>query len=436
MKSLNVEGSTSLNGSVDLSGDTFIASKLILASLFTTEPVIISGVPKAPFIDDTLNLISSIGVSYEWLDEDRLLINASGISGFRIPFETGTSCPNALLLVAPLVFRFGEAILPKPSNGSESFDVLDQFVSDWKSLGMKVSEDNNWINIVSGSPHPANIGVKDGSCLSTENALISSMFVGGKTIISNASEDIEIDNYISFLNSLGASVERIEPSRIEITGQTMFKGTSFKCPRDNSEAVYFSVAALITGGTVTINSIDKVALAPFINVLTNIGANYDFSGDSITVWHGGEDLKPVDVNTRPAPGLSHNWVYALALLLTRISGISSVTPTEIPVDVGFFSDLNRMGANITPVEEPFPVAMSSAKTPATKGVPPDFSLKIEGPSSFNCVTLDIAHVSSGIALLLAALTCSGKGLIRGSEIIDYYYPNFVKKLISLGAQIS
>ena len=80
--------------------------------------------------------------------------------------------------------------------------------------------------------------------------------------------------------------------------------------------------------------------------------------------------------------------------------------------------------------------MSSAKTPETKGAPPDFSLKIEGPSSFNGVTLDIAHVSSGIALLLAALTCSGKGLIRGSEIIDYYYPNFVKKLISLGAQIS
>jgi len=436
MESLNVEGSTSLNGPIDLSGDIFIASKLILASLFTVEPVTIIGVPRAPFIDDTLNLVSSIGVSYEWLDEDRLLVNTSGVSSFRIPFETGVNYPNTLLLVAPLVFRFGEAIFPKPALGPEGSKILDQFVSDWRSLGMKVSEDSSWINIVSEEPRPANISIKDSSCLSTENALISSIFIGGKTIISNAPEDAEIDNYISFLNSLGASVERIEPSRIEVRGQTMFKGTSFGCPRDSSEAVYFSVAALITGGTITINLVDKVALAPFINVLTNIGANYDFSGDSITVWHSGEDLKPVDITTRPAPGLSHDWVYALLLLLTQLNGISSITPTEIPADVGFFSDLNRMGADITTVGEPFPVPTSSAKASPKKGVTHDFFLKIEGPSNFSGVTLDVAHVSSGICLLLAALACSGKCLVRGSEIISYYYPNFVKKLISLGAQIS
>jgi len=432
MESLTVEGGTSLNGSVDLSGDAFIAAKLILASLFTTEPITISSVPKVPFIMDTLDLVSLMGVSYKWVDEDRLLINTSGVSSFRIPFETGFSYPNTLLLVAPLVFRFGEAILPKPSLDLKGLEVLDQFVSDWRSLGMKVSEDSNWINIVSDELHSENISIKNSSCFLTENALISSMFIGGKTVISNASEDIEVDNYISFINSLGASVERTEPSRIEITGQTIFKGTSFKCPRDASEAVYFSVAALVTGGTVTISSIDKVALAPFISLLTNIGANYDFSGDSITVWHSGENLKPVDIITRPAPGLSNNWVYALLLLSTQLEGVSSITPTKNPADAGFFSDLNRMGANITSVGKFSPVAVSSA----TKEASHNFFLKIEGPSNFNGVTLDITHVSSGICLLLAALACSGKSLVRGSEIISYYYPDFVEKLISLGAHIS
>jgi len=436
MRSLNVVGGIPLNGSVDLSGSSITASKLILASLFTIEPVIISGVPKVPFIEDTLNLIASTGASYEWLDENRLLINTSGVSSFRIPFEEGVNYPNTLLLVAPLVFRFGKAILPKSSVDPECSKVLDQFISAWKALGMLVTEDSDWINIALGDPKSTNINIKDASCLLTENALISSIYIGGKTTITNASEDTEIDSYISFLNSLGAFIERVEPTRIEIIGQTMFKGTSFVCPRDNNEAVYFSVAALITGGTITLNSIDKIALAPFVNVLTNIGANYEFSGDSLTVWHGGEELEAVDITTRPAPGVLHDWFYALAVLLTQVRGVSSLTAAKSHVDLGFFSDLNRMGANIVSVNESSLSVANIGGTSDTKRASPDFFLEISGPSKLSGVTLDMTQISSGIGLLLAALTCQGKSLVRGSGIIDYRHENLVKKLVDLGAQIS
>jgi len=409
MRSLNVVGGIPLNGSVDLSGSSITASKLILASLFTIEPVIISGVPKVPFIEDTLNLIASTGASYEWLDENRLLINTSGVSSFRIPFEEGVNYPNTLLLVAPLVFRFGKAILPKSSVDPECSKVLDQFISAWKALGMLVTEDSDWINIALGDPKSTNINIKDASCLLTENALISSIYIGGKTTITNASEDTEIDSYISFLNSLGAFIERVEPTRIEIIGQTMFKGTSF---------------------------IDKIALAPFVNVLTNIGANYEFSGDSLTVWHGGEELEAVDITTRPAPGVLHDWFYALAVLLTQVRGVSSLTAAKSHVDLGFFSDLNRMGANIVSVNESSLSVANIGGTSDTKRAPPDFFLEISGPSKLSGVTLDMTQISSGIGLLLAALTCQGKSLVRGSGIIDYRHENLVKKLVDLGAQIS
>lgn len=426
MNSLNIQGGIPLNGEVNLSGSSLSASKIILASLFTTEDVILSNVPHVTYVKETLELIKALGAEYEWLDNNKLQINTAGVSSSRIPFELGSHHQDTFLVVAPLIFRFGKAIVPQPKEISTSDSYVEPAISTWESLGMKVSADQEWIKVEPAELEATNLSFKEVSPFNTINAIFSSLFIHGKTVVTNSAEEEEVEDLINFVCSLGAQVTRTEPRRIEIEGENLFKGTSYTVQNETDEAVFFSIAALLTGGTVTIKEVNKISVAPFMNILNKIETNFEFSLNDLTVWHGGETLSPIEAEAKPAPGILQTWLPSLILLLTKAHGVSVFTSKRIEGGYGYISDFNRMGTNIDLNE----VNLGADKE---EGL---VEIKVKGPSSLRGTTLDILDASSGISILLAALSANGKSEVRGYDLVERMYENIVEKLVKLGAQIA
>ncbi len=430
MKSISIQGGFPLNGEIIPSGSTKSAAKLILLSLFSTEEVVFSHVPRVGFIEDTLDLVRSLGADVEWKGDNKLLINSSGVSTPRVPFEKGVKHEYSVLLVPPLVFRFGKAIIPRPENISES--ALEKCISTWKSLGFEVKENQEWLMVEIGNPVSTGINFKSIDPLRTINAIASSIFIKEKTVITSAAEEPEVDELIDFFSLLGASIDRVEPRRIEVEGESLFKGASFKVSPSVNEIVYFAVAALVTGGTITIKSVNKVALAPFINILNKVGTNFEFLDNNLTVWHGGEEFNPVEVEVKPAPGFISDWLPPLALLLTKASGESVLKADFVSEEWDFVSDFNRLGTDISFQESDNEVeGRQTVEEVSSKS-----GILISGPVDLKGATLDLTNRFSGPALVLAALTSVGKSQVRGVEAVEYFYEDFLEKLIRLGARIS
>ncbi|MBP8960752.1 UDP-N-acetylglucosamine 1-carboxyvinyltransferase [Patescibacteria group bacterium] len=418
MNAVKIEGKTPLNGSVTPSGSAISASKLIIASLYSGEEVILENIPKVGFTEDEVSLIQSLGGECFWLEGSKLRINTSGVNTHRIPYEIGSRNRSALLAAGPLLFRFGKAVIPKPVNTPQKASPIDRFILVWEDLGFKVSQDREWISIETSDEGSKDISFKSNTHSGTENAILSSLFIKGTTVINNAAEEPEVDDLISFVNLIGANVKRTESRRIEVTGGTIFKGGVFEVQRDKNEAIFFAVAGLLTKGSVTIKNVNKVSVSAFLSVLNKMGANFEFQGNDLSVWYGGETFVPVDVSSNPAPGFLTDWMPALCVLATQAQGVS-VLSENIYSDVwGYIRDLNRMGARISILE----------------GTPEKVS--ITGPTVFHPVTLDISDIRSGMALLLAALSSEGVVDIRGIEYLDAVFEDLVVKLQKLGAKIS
>jgi UDP-N-acetylglucosamine 1-carboxyvinyltransferase len=427
MQSIRIDGKAPLNGTVIPSGSAISASKLILASLYTTEDVILQNVPRVGFTEDDVALIQALGGECTWLDKNKLKINTSGVNTHRIPFELGSKNRISLLAAGPLLFRFGKAVIPKPVGTLQTPNPIDRFISVWQDLGFKVTEDKEWIRLETSEAGSKNISFKDSTHMGTENAILSSLFLNGKTVINNAAEEPEINDLITFLNMIGGDVRRVESRRIEVTGSSIYKSGTFEVQNDKNEIVFFAVSALITRGTVTIKNVDKTSISAFLSVLNNLGANYEFQGTDLTVWHGGENYASVTVTSSPAPGFITDWMPALCLLVSHAEGTSTLIEGVYKESWEYVRDLNRMGASIK---------LSAQNELAENG---DTSLniaKIEGSTSLRGVTLDVEGICSGTALLLAALSAEGSTDIRGLDFLHAVYEDIPTKLQNLGARIS
>jgi UDP-N-acetylglucosamine 1-carboxyvinyltransferase len=433
-----IEGKVPLQGTVNLSGARNSAIKLIFASMYSNEDIILENVPRVESISVDIEIVQSMGGKAEWIGNNKLLLNGSGLSTFEVPLELGSKYRTAFLLAGPLLFRFGKARIPKVKEAIFKGAPVNRIIETWKSLGFDVSEDEDWINITSQTPKGAEISFKTSSHTGTENAILSAVLIEGETIINNASEEPEIEDLIEFCNYIGATVERVEPRKIKIHGTHVFRGCSFEVQSDKYEAAAFATAAILTKGNIVIKNIQKLSLVPFVNFLSKIGVNFEIQDDELRVWNAAK-VSPSAVTISPSPGFVPDWQPFATLILTQAEGQSTVHDTVYTDRFEYTKDLNRMGAKIEIVKPSqvniIPVISDDSYDYEKLGEPSTV-VKIEGPSKLHAEKLHIIDPRFANVLVLAALAAEGR-----TELIDYkslYEPteNFFDKLISLGAKIS
>ncbi len=425
-------------GTVDICGAKNSALKIISAALFSNEDVILDNVPKIQNILSDIEVVESVGATVSWIGANRLMINGSKINSYEIPYELGSRQRTSLLLAGPLIFRFGKARIPKFKPTAYKPGPLNRHLDMWKTLGIKVEEDERYYYLDAENIKPASINFRTSSHMATENAILSSLFLPGETTISNASEECEVEDLINCANLMGAQVQRTDPRTVKIIGNTIFKGFRYTIRGDKSEAATFAAAAILTNGNIEIRGIDREIFIPFANFLSRIGVRFEFFEGGVKVWRNDEIPLPTQVNVSPTPGFVPDWQSLAVLLLTQADGESCVNDTVYINRFSYVSDLNRMGAEIELVK------------PSTVGLAPvisddsyDFEkqgeaetvAKIIGPRKLKGERLQITDFRNGAVLVLAALSAEGKSEIMGVESIEEYFENFVNKLQSLGAKI-
>jgi len=438
MSKVLIEGGNSLVGTVAVSGAKNSVLKIIAASLFSNEDIVLENVPNIGNVTSDLEIIEALGGEYEWVRNNCLRINCSGIDKYEIPFDLGSKYRTASLYAAALVYRFGKAVVPKPGGCKIGYRPINRLFETWKSLGVEVAEDERNFYLQAMNLKPSDIDFNISTHMGTDNAVLFSMFISGDTTIRNAAEEPEVDDLISFINMIGGEVERAEPRIIKVVGKNRFTGGTFKIMPDRNEVVTFAVAALVTNGNIVIKNVIQSHLLAFTNVLSKVGCRFEFNNGEMRVWRKRDSLQPVDITTAPYPGFMTDWQPLIALLLTQAEGESMIHDIIYTDRFEYTKDLNSMGAKITlhkPSELGLDVVVSDDLYDLEKLGEPFTVAKIKGPSKLKGVKVNIPDLRAGATLVLAALMADGKSEIYGFENVSRGYENLIEKLHELGAVI-
>lgn len=434
MAEIFIEGGAPLVGNVTVSGSKYSALNLICASVFTNEDVILDNVPKTGIVGECLAVFQSLGGHFEWIGNNKLLLNSSKIDKFEITKEVGGDCGSSLLFAGPLLYRFGRANLPKVN-----IRLLPSILFAWKSLGVNVEEykDTYYLSLV-GETAVSNINFKAPSHLGTISAIFVALFRCQSLTISNASEQSELDDLLEFCAEMGVDIERIEPKKIRVKLSTLFRGVRMEIQPDKDEAVAFAIAALLTHGNVVIGKVNRTVMIPFVNLLNKLGARFEFDDGYLKVWRNEEQLVPLHLTIAPTPGITPHWHPLICLLLSQVQGESSILDGVNITGFNYTKDLNRMGAKIDvtkPSTKNIAVNITDERYNLATSEEPEIFAKITGFTKLRANRLHLSDFKGGPVLVVAALCADGRSEITDPEVIDYYMEQFFDKLKSLGAKV-
>lgn len=439
MSKLIIHGTVPLAGDISLSGSPISAIKLIYAAMFSNEDIVLNNVPHTGYLDDDLEILTQLGALAEWVGDNKLRLNGSGINTHIVPKNPGAKTRAALLLGGPLVFRFGKAVLPKPTNRIVSNRPINRFLEAWESLGYDVQTDDEYIYLYGDSLKAATYNFKIRSHMATANAVLSALFISGETIIKNASSDVELEDLTAFCNLLGGDVQITEDNTIKITGSNVFKKVSFDLQSFKDEAVLYTIAALITGGNVTISHVNRTHILSFLNVLSKIGCMYEFSNDKLKVWHAGEQFLPTSITSAPNPGFLTEWVPLITVLLSQAHGESLVHDSIYTDRFGYVPALKDMGFDmeiLKPSEVGLDYIVSDDSYDIKSMGEPSTVARVKGPtqkvfgSRFDFKDLRYASV-----YLLAGLFAQSQSEIINFDKLEKLYEGLFSKLLDLGANL-
>lgn len=418
-KQVQIEGGIPLVGSVQVGGSRALALKLIYASILCGETCVLNNVPKSRNTLDDLEIAESLGVKAVWSNSNCLTINSHDLLSEIIPLEKGSKVITPGFLVPSLVHKFGKAVLPKSTASVLKVDRGKQYAKIWKSFGMEVKEDfdNYYIEAVKLQSGEVILPYK--SRVLTDMAILTALFILGESTILNASLDVETNELMDFCNKAGAEIKYLENGSISVNGSGVFKGVEYDLPFDREESAFFILATLLTNGNTTLKNIERARLLPFLNWLSKVGANYEFLGNDMRIWHNsGTPFEKTNIVVSPHPGFITDFTPFAVFMDCSSQGESVILENPLVKNLAYIKDLNRLGANIE----------------ITEGGD-NIEIKVQGPVKLKSGRLVIGDLRYALINLLYALCVEGKNELSGFEIVEDGFENIVERLRTLGASV-
>ncbi len=414
-----VNGGVALEGRVQVSGAKNAALKMLAAATLTGERCRFSNVPEIEDVRAMAETLSDLGVVVDHPEQNVYEVSAGDVDWLFVPLEAAAKMRASFMLLGPLLSRFGEVVISNPGGDRIGRRPVDLHVDAMRAMGADIDYRYGYYYAKApGRLRATELRFPIVSVMGTENAMLAATLADGHTVIRPAAQEPEIDDLISFLQKMGADVERTYPDTIEIEGKRRLRGAEHKVMPDRIEAGTFAIAAGVTGGNVVLEGADCATMDALVQVLGNVGLSVSCQPDRMEVdarSAGPGSLKPVDIETGPYPELATDIQPPTTVLLTQAAGDSRVHEEIFEDRLEWTSELAKMGARI------------ELKSPQLAIV--------HGPAKLRAANVEISDLRAGASLILAALAAEGTSSIGGAHHVRRGYENIERKFLDLGARI-
>jgi len=414
MDKLLINGGVPLNGEIRISGAKNAALPIIVSTLLASEPVTIGNIPHLHDITTTMELLGRMGVSITMNEMMSVEVDASTISLLVAPYELVKTMRASILVLGPLLARFGSAEVSLPGGCAIGSRPVNLHISGLEAMGADISVENGYIKARAKRLKGAKLVMDMVTVTGTENLLMAATLADGTTIIENAAREPEVIDLANCLISMGAQIEGAGTDTITIEGVEKLHGTHYNVLPDRIETGTFLVAAAVTGGKVKLKDTDPTILDSVLAKLQEAGATIETGKDWISLDMHGKRPKAVDISTAPYPAFPTDMQAQFSILNAIAEGHAVITETVFENRFMHILELQRMGADIT-----------------LKGN----SAFCNGVEKLKGAPVMATDLRASASLVLAGLVAEGQTVVERIYHIDRGYECIEEKLQQLGASI-
>jgi UDP-N-acetylglucosamine 1-carboxyvinyltransferase len=421
METFVIEGGQPLNGRVQAAGNKNGALPIVAACLLTTEPVLLSNVPRIHDVETMVELVRDLGAEVEWTGPNELRVHTADVAKVELDEDLCRRIRASILLAGPLLARFGRVVVPPPGGDVIGRRRLDTHIDAFTALGASVASGRRF-ELTADTLIGRHVFLDEASVTGTENAIMAATLARGETVIANAACEPHVQDLCRFLNSLGAQIEGIGSNVLRVEGVHELGGGSHRLDPDHIEIASFVGLAAATRGQVTIDDVrpdDLVAVRP---VFERLGIRMELEGTSIHV-PGGQELVIRDdlgdqipkVESGPWPNFPADLTSIAVAVATQAHGTVLIFEKMFENRLFFCDKLVTMGARIV-VCDPHRAV-------------------VNGPSRLYGERMESPDIRAGMAMLIASLCAEGVSTIGNIGQIDRGYERIDERLRALGARV-
>ncbi|MEE4202486.1 MAG: UDP-N-acetylglucosamine 1-carboxyvinyltransferase [Halieaceae bacterium] len=415
MDNLLIRGGHTLAGTLKVSGAKNAALPILAATLLTADKITLRKLPHLHDITTMIELLGCLGVTVTIDERMAIEVDASSVAAVRAPYELVKTMRASILVLGPLLARFGSAEVSFPGGCAIGSRPVDLHLKGLEAMGAEISVEDGYIKAVTdGRLRGADITLETVTVGGTENLLMAAALADGLTTLRNAAREPEVVDLAQFLRAMGARITGEGSSTIEIEGVPALHGCDYTVMPDRIEAGTYLVAAAATGGRVRLEGANPHHLDIVLDKLREAGAEVTTGEDWIALDMHGARPKAVDITTAPYPGFPTDMQAQFTALNSVAEGAGRVTETVFENRLIQTHEMNRMGADIV-------IEGNTAL--------------IRGRETLKGAPVMASDLRASASLVIAGLVAEGETLVDRIYHIDRGYECIEEKLQSLGADI-
>lgn len=407
-----IKGGNKLNGKISISGAKNGSLALMAASLLAPGTYHLKNTPNLRDVWTMSRVMGELGVFCE-LNQNDLFIDSREVTSFTAPYEQVKKMRASFYVLGPLLARYGQAKVSLPGGCAWGPRPVDLHIKAMEKLGAKIEIDKGYVISKTDKLKGARIHFDISSVGATGNALMAAVLAKGVTLLSNAALEPEITALARMLVKMGAKIDGIGTTVLEIEGVDELKPVDETTIPDRIEAATFLIATAMAGGKIELTGTNPYHLASVISKLEESGAKLDINADNITLEMDGPPA-PVDLTTAVYPGIPTDIQAQWTAYMLMAEGNSKVTDNIYRDRFKHIPELQRLGADISIIEN---------------------TALIKGGKKLSGATVMSSDLRGSASLILAAMAAEGVTDVLRIYHIDRGYESIEDKLNSLGASI-
>lgn len=412
MDKLLIQGGNRLSGEIAISGAKNAALPILCAGLLTSDSVALSNVPRLQDVSTMLKLLRQMGLRAEQ-DGDRVMLNGGAVDKLEAPYELVKTMRASILVLGPLVARFGEARVSLPGGCAIGSRPVDQHIKGLQAMGAEIAIEAGYIHARAKKLKGTRIVTDMITVTGTENLLMAAVLAEGETVLENAAREPEVTDLANLLVAMGAKIDGIGSDRLVIQGVDRLHGATHTVIADRIETATFLCAVAAAGGDVTLKNTRSDILDVALDKLREAGVILTSGSDWIRVQMAARP-KAVNFRTTEYPGFPTDMQAQFMALNSIADGSSRVTETIFENRFMHVQEMNRLGAAID----------IDGHTALVQGVDHLVGAPVMA-----------TDLRASASLVIAALAARGETLIDRIYHLDRGYDRMEVKLSGVGANI-